>query len=165
MTGPEQLAEPVRALCLDLGRRRIGVAVSDRSGTVASARTVLERSGSRERDYRRIAALVREEEAEIVVVGLPLSMNGGHGAAAKGALSEARAIGSVVGVPVVTHDERLSTVTAERTLREAGLDGRKRRAVVDKVAAAVILQSWLDTRRSGARRSDSGASDAEAPRP
>ncbi|MDQ3176872.1 MAG: Holliday junction resolvase RuvX [Actinomycetota bacterium] len=165
MTGSEQLADPVRALCLDLGRRRIGVAVSDRSGTVASARTVLERSGSREQDHRRIAALVREEEAEIVVVGLPLSMNGGHGAAAKGALSEARAIGSVVGVPVVTHDERLSTVTAERTLREAGLDGRKRRAVVDKVAAAVILQSWLDTRRSDARRSGSGASDAEGPRP
>jgi len=165
VTGPEQLAEPVRALCLDLGRRRIGVAVSDRSGTVASARTVLGRSGSRWQDYRRIAALVREEEAEIVVVGLPLSMNGGHGAAAKGALSEAQAIGSVVGVPVVTHDERLSTVTAERTLREAGLDGRKRRAVVDKVAAAVILQSWLDTRRSGARRSDSGASDVEGSRP
>lgn len=135
----------VRALGLDLGERRIGVAVSDRSGTVATPLEVIVRSGSRRRDHERIARLVVDEEADVVVVGLPLSMNGRMGPAARAAVTEMRGLGSVVGVPVFTHDERLTTVTAERSLREAGLDGRARRKVVDKVAAAVMLQAWLDS--------------------
>jgi putative Holliday junction resolvase len=135
----------VRALGLDLGGRRIGVAVSDRSGTVASPLDVILRTGSRQRDHDRIARLVADEDAEVIVVGLPLSMDGRLGPAAKAALTEVRVLGSVVGVPVLTHDERLTTVTAERSLREAGLDGRARRKVVDKVAAAVMLQAWLDS--------------------
>jgi putative Holliday junction resolvase len=135
----------VRALGLDLGGRRIGVAVSDRSGTVASPLDVILRTGSRQRDHDRIARLVADEDAEVIVVGLPLSMDGRLGPAAKAALVEVRVLGSVVGVPVLTHDERLTTVTAERSLREAGLDGRARRKVVDKVAAAVMLQAWLDS--------------------
>lgn len=135
----------VRALGLDLGGRRIGVAVSDRSGTVASPLDVILRTGSRQRDHDRIARLVADEDAEVIVVGLPLSMDGRLGPAAKAALAEVRVLGSVVGVPVLTHDERLTTVTAERSLREAGLDGRARRKVVDKVAAAVMLQAWLDS--------------------
>lgn len=135
----------VRALGLDLGGRRIGVAVSDRSGTVASPLDVILRTGSRQRDHDRIARMVADEDAEVIVVGLPLSMDGRLGPAAKAALAEVRVLGSVVGVPVLTHDERLTTVTAERSLREAGLDGRARRKVVDKVAAAVMLQAWLDS--------------------
>ncbi|MBA2387431.1 MAG: Holliday junction resolvase RuvX [Acidimicrobiia bacterium] len=135
----------MRALGLDLGGRRIGVAVSDRSGTVASPLDVILRTGSRQRDHDRIARLVADEDAEVIVVGLPLSMDGRLGPAAKAALAEVRVLGSVVGVPVLTHDERLTTVTAERSLREAGLDGRARRKVVDKVAAAVMLQAWLDS--------------------
>ncbi len=135
----------VRAIGLDLGERRIGVAVSDRSGTVASPLDVILRTGSRQRDHDRIARLVADEDAEVIVVGLPLSMDGRLGPAAKAALAEVRVLGSVVGVPVLTHDERLTTVTAERSLREAGLDGRARRKVVDKVAAAVMLQAWLDS--------------------
>lgn len=135
----------VRAIGLDLGERRIGVAVSDRSGTVASPFEVIQRSGSRRRDHDRIARLVVDEEAELVVVGLPRSMDGRLGPAARAALAEAQALGSVVGVPVLTHDERLTTVTAQRSLRQAGLDGRARRKVVDKVAAAVMLQAWLDS--------------------
>lgn len=138
----------MRALGLDLGQRRIGVAVSDRSGTVASALTVLQRSGSIDADHRRIAALVAEEEAEIVVVGMPLSLSGAVGRAAQAARREIAALASVIDVPVTTVDERLSTVTAERTLREAGVKGPRRRQVVDKVAAAVFLQAWLDRQRS-----------------
>jgi putative Holliday junction resolvase len=134
----------VRVLALDLGTRRIGVAISDFTGTVASPLTVLERSKSRRNDHERIAAVVRKEEAELVVVGLPLSLSGEEGPAARAARTEANALATLVGVPIETFDERLTTVTAERALTEAGVRGRARRQLVDKVAAAVILQAFLD---------------------
>lgn len=138
----------MRALGLDLGTKRIGIAVSDRSGTIASPLLVLQRSGRPAEDHRRIAALVAEEEAELVVVGLPLHLSGRVGAAAQGALAEAAAIATVVGVPVETFDERLTTVSADRAMLEAGMRAPARRKVVDKVAAAVMLQAWLE-RRAG----------------
>ena len=147
-------------LGLDLGTKRIGVAVSDRSGTIAGPLTVLERTGDEGRDHARILELVLEEEAELVVVGLPLSMDGSRGRAAVAAAAEAERLASVVGVPVETYDERLTTVSAHRTLTEAGLDGRARRKVVDKVAAAVILQGWLDRRANESGRAD-GAGDVQ----
>ena len=94
----------MRALGVDLGSKRIGIAVSDRSGTIASPLTVLARTATRAEDHRRIAELVAEEEAELVVVGLPLNMNGSTGPAASAAASEARARATVVGVPVETYD-------------------------------------------------------------
>ncbi|MFM7262557.1 MAG: Holliday junction resolvase RuvX [Acidimicrobiales bacterium] len=136
----------MRVLGIDLGARRIGVAVSDISGTVATPLTVIHRSRSRRHDHEAIANLVREEEAVAVVVGLPLNMDGSRGPAAKAAATEAGVLGTVVGVPVHLHDERLTTVTAERALREGGVRGKDRRSVVDKVAAAVLLQGWLDAR-------------------
>ncbi len=136
----------MRALGVDLGSKRIGIAVSDRSGTIASPLTVLQRSGSSRRDHQAIAALVAEEEAELVVVGLPLNMNGTIGPAAKAAVTEADALATVVGVPVITFDERRTTVTADRALMEANIGARDRRKYVDKVAAAVMLQTWLDSR-------------------
>lgn len=136
----------MRALGLDLGSKRAGVAVSDRSGTIATPLTVLQRSGSRRRDHEAIAKLVTEEEAELVVVGMPLNMDGSSGAAARAADDEARALATVVAVPVVTFDERRSTVTADRVLMEGRMRAQDRRRAVDKVAAAVILQHWLDTR-------------------
>jgi putative Holliday junction resolvase len=136
----------VRVLGVDLGTRRVGVAVSDRSGTLASPLTVLLRTGDRRRDHEAIRRLVMEEEAERVVVGLPLSLDGSVGRAAKGAIAEADEMASVVGVPVETFDERLTTVSAERDLRELKMRGEARRRVIDKVAAAVMLQSWLDAR-------------------
>ena len=136
----------MRALGVDLGSRRIGVALSDSGGTVASPYEVVERSGDRQRDHRRLAALVDEAEAEIVVVGVPYSMDGTVGPAARRALAEIRALGRALCVPVETYDERLSTVTAHRSLREMNVDAATRRRVVDKIAAAVILQSWLDHR-------------------
>jgi putative Holliday junction resolvase len=137
-------------LCLDLGTKRIGVAVSDRSGTIASPLTVLERTGDRRRDHQRIAALVAEEEAEIVVVGKPFNMDGTRGPAARAAIAEVNALSTVVGVPVETTDERRSTVTADAALMERNLRAPARRKIIDKVAAAVILQHWLDGRSARA---------------
>ena len=138
----------IRALGIDLGSKRIGVAVSDLSGSEASALTTVHRSSSRRHDHAAIASLVRVEEADVVVVGLPLSLDGSTGAAAKAATTEANQLSSVVGVPVEMYDERFTTVTAERGMIEAGLDARARRKVVDKVAASVMLQAWLDHRRN-----------------
>jgi putative holliday junction resolvase len=135
----------MRSLGIDLGTKRIGIAVGDRSGTIASPHSVLARSGSVARDHRAIAALVAEEEAEVLIVGLPLNMDGSHGPAARAAVAEAEALATVVGVPVICHDERRTTVTADRAMLEAGLDARRRRQHVDKIAAAVMLQTWLDS--------------------
>jgi putative Holliday junction resolvase len=134
----------MRAIGLDLGTRRIGVALSDRAGTVATPHDVLTRSSDRERDHSRIAELVDEAGAEVVVVGLPLSLDGSVGPAARGVLDEADELRARVAVGVVTWDERLSTVEAQQRLRAAGVKGRRGRRVVDQVAATVILQSWLD---------------------
>ena len=136
----------VRALGVDLGSKRIGIAVSDISGTVASPLTTVHRSKSKRHDHDEIARLVRIEEAELVVVGLPLSLDGTHGPAATAAMNEADRLASVVGVPVEMYDERFTTVTAERGMLEAGMNAQARRKVVDKVAAAVMLQAWLDHR-------------------
>ncbi|MBK9178382.1 MAG: Holliday junction resolvase RuvX [Acidimicrobiales bacterium] len=136
-----------RVVGVDLGSRRIGLAVSDPSGTIASPHAVLARCGDRARDHQAIATLVGEVGAERVVVGLPLSLDGGLGPAARAARQEADELAAVVDVPVETFDERLTTVTAERALAEQGLRAEQRRLVVDKVAAAVLLQAWLDARR------------------
>ncbi|MCU0268156.1 MAG: Holliday junction resolvase RuvX [Acidimicrobiales bacterium] len=136
----------MRVLGLDLGTKRVGVALSDPTGTIASPYEVLARSGSRAVDHRRIAELVEEVGAERVVVGLPRSLSGAIGPAARAALEEIDALGDTLGVPVEAYDERLTTVSAERALREADVRGKNRRAVVDKVAAAVMLQAWLDGR-------------------
>jgi putative Holliday junction resolvase len=137
-------APATRALGLDLGSKRIGVAIGDRTGTIASPLQVLQRSGSVRRDHQAIADLVIEEEADIVVVGLPLNMNGSSGPAAKAAIDEAAAMATVVGVPVVTFDERRTTVTADNAMMEAKMRAQARRRIVDKIAAAVMLQNWLD---------------------
>jgi putative holliday junction resolvase len=88
----------------------------------------------------------------VIVVGLPLTLDGDVGPAARAAITEAERLATVVDVPVETHDERLTTVTADRSMIEADMRAPARRRVVDKVAAAIMLQSWLDTRRSGERR-------------
>lgn len=137
---------PGRVLGVDLGERRIGLALSDPLGLMASPLTVLERSGDPAADHRAIVAAARDAGAERIVVGLPLSLAGGEGPAARAVREEMEAIGAL-GLPVEAHDERLTTVTAERLLAAGGVRGPARRRQVDKVAAAVILQSWLDGRR------------------
>ena len=138
----------MRVLGIDLGSKRIGVAVSDRSGTIASPLTTVLRSGDRKVDHRHIAEIVRDEEAEALVVGLPLSLSGAHGASAEAAVTEANEMASVVGVPVFVHDERFTTKTAHEVLMANKMKAQARRRVVDKVAAAVMLQSWLDSKES-----------------
>jgi putative Holliday junction resolvase len=134
----------MRALGLDLGSKRVGVAVSDSDGRVATPVGTVARVGDRVAEHRRIAELVAEWEAEIVVVGLPLSLDGTTGPAARAALEEIEQLGTALTVPVVSHDERLTTVTANDRLREQGVKGRRRTAVVDQTAAAVLLQAWLE---------------------
>lgn len=137
----------MRVLGIDLGSKRVGIAVSDRSGTIATPLCVIERGASQRIDHTEIDRLVREEEAVAIVVGLPLNMDGTAGKAAEAALREVDRMATVVGVPVYVHDERLTTVEADRVLMEQKMRAQARRRVVDKVAAAVILQSWLDARR------------------
>jgi putative Holliday junction resolvase len=129
---------------LDPGSKRIGVAVSDDERRVATPIEVLARSGDAARDHRAIAALVAEWEANLVVVGLPLSLSGARGRAAQDVLAEVESLRATLPVPVETYDERLTTVTAERSLVEQRMRAEARRQVVDKVAAAVLLQAWLD---------------------
>jgi putative Holliday junction resolvase len=136
-----------RTLALDLGTRRIGVAVSDSDGSVATPYDTVQRSGDRGRDHARIAELVDETGAEVLVVGLPLSLDGGRGPAARAIIDEVDELSAVVAVPVETWDERLSTVEAERSMRAMAVPKAKRRRIVDQLAATVILQSWLDAGR------------------
>ena len=142
-------AAGMRALGVDLGERRIGLALSDPSRTVASPHDVLRRSGDRDADRRAIVAAARAAGASVIVVGLPLSLSGRRGPAARGALEEVDALRELAtGIDVVVHDERLTTVSAERALDEARVRRDDRRKVVDKVAAAIMLQSWLEGARA-----------------
>lgn len=143
----------MRTLALDLGSRRIGVAVSDSGGIMATPYSVIERSGDPVADRARVAAAVAEVDAGRVVVGLPLSMDGTVGPAAEAAVAEAAALRELLDVPVDLQDERLTSVSANRSLVAAGVTGRRRSraarraGAVDSTAAAIVLQSWLDANR------------------
>jgi putative Holliday junction resolvase len=134
-----------RVLGIDPGTRRIGVAIG--VGSVASPLTVIERGRSLDEALRRLSDLIAEEEVERVVMGLPIGLDGTEGAAARAARDVARRLARFTTVPVEFHDERLTTVTADRAMLAAGLRAEERRLAVDKVAAAVMLQSWLDSQR------------------
>ncbi len=128
---------------LDVGEARIGVAVSDELGIVALPHTVILSRGW-DSDIARVGQLVSEVGAGEIVVGLPRNMNGTLGPAANQVLEFCRRLGEAVPVQVVTWDERLSTAQASRVLIEADLSRRRRRDVIDKTAAAIILQAYLD---------------------
>jgi len=153
----------VRALGLDLGSKRIGVAVSDGEGLVATPLKVVQRTGDRRAEHRAIASLVREWEVEVVVVGMPYSLDGSRGPMTLRMGAEADEMGDRLGVPVETYDERLTTVTAERSLREQDLRGPELRRVVDMVAATVVLQTWLDGRRARGGEPEIGATETGPP--
>ena len=131
---------------IDLGKARVGVAVTDELGLMAHARPFLD-GKSRRPLLAALAALAKEEKIGRFVVGLPLEMNGDHGPAAQRALEFAQQLADATGVEIEMIDERLSTVEASRRLRDRGLSSREQRSLVDGAAAAVILQSWLDTKR------------------
>jgi putative Holliday junction resolvase len=136
-----------RALGIDLGSVRIGLALSDPTRTVATPLSVLQRNPDHGADHRAIADVIAAHDVTTVVVGLPLSLSGAKGPAARAAESEIEELRQALGagIVVVAHDERLTTITAERSLDEARVRRADRVAVVDKIAAAVMLQSWLES--------------------
>jgi putative holliday junction resolvase len=141
-----------RVLALDVGSRRLGVAVSDPTGTVASPLATVPRRTPAE-DATALAALAAEQDATTVVAGLPVTLAGGEGPAARAVrayLEELRPL--LPGLSFELVDERLSTVAAERALVGGGVRRRNRRRVVDQVAASVFLQTWLDRRAGEAGR-------------
>jgi putative pre-16S rRNA nuclease len=139
---------------VDFGEVRVGVALSDPAGILATPLLTLhrDRSGGPESgtDLDALAALVAEHEVVEVVVGLPRTLAGRHGPAAQAAAEYARSLAERLGagVPVRLIDERLTTVSAARVLAERGVRGRKQRAVLDQAAAVEILQGWLEARRA-----------------
>lgn len=136
----------VRILALDVGRKRIGVAVSDPLGFTAQGLMVLERRDW-DQDIDRLLKIARPYQVQEVLVGLPRHLNGRLGEQAEEIMALAQALGEALQAKVVTWDERLSTVEAERLLIEADMSRRRRRRVVDQVAATLILQAYLDSRQ------------------
>ncbi len=137
-----------RVLGVDLGERRIGLALSDPTGLIAAPLDVIERRHPADRaaDHAAILAAAAEAEAARIVVGMPLSMSGRAGPAAKAVAAEIAELAERAGptLRVEAYDERLTTVSAQRALYTGGVKATKRRGLVDKVAAAVMLQAWLD---------------------
>ncbi|MGI9000210.1 MAG: Holliday junction resolvase RuvX [Pseudonocardia sp.] len=138
------MSERGRRLGVDVGAVRVGVAVSDPEGVLATPLVTVARDVEGGTDLRAIAELVVEYEVVGIVVGLPRTLAGREGPAAAAARTFVDALGAVVDVPIELSDERLTTVVATAQLRQRGVRGRKRRAVVDQAAAVVILQGWLD---------------------
>lgn len=137
-----------RVLGIDLGEKRIGLALSDDARRVATPLQVVARSRADRAHREAITAVVEEWGVTALVVGLPVNLDGTEGAAARRARAEAERLGEATGLEVELYDERFTTLTAERHLMEQDLDATQRREVVDMVAAAVMLQSWLDARSS-----------------
>lgn len=135
-----------RVLALDIGERRIGVAVSDPTGMLAQPLTVITRQGVA-KDVAAVISLLQQQEATTVVVGCPYTLQGDESVAARRVSAFVNALREAVDTPVVLMDERLSTVEAERRMREASWKGRAVRGRVDAVAAALILERYL--RRQG----------------
>jgi putative holliday junction resolvase len=137
-----RIVQPMRVLALDPGERRVGIAVSDPRGVIAVPHSVFARQGKA--DAADLAALAQREGAEIIVVGLPLSLDGSSGPQAKLAERFGRAVQAASGLPIVFWDERFSSREASRRAVEAGMSRRRRRAPQDAAAAAIILQDYLD---------------------
>jgi len=135
-----------RIMGLDYGDRRIGIALSDVFGWTAQGLEVIERRRDGN-ELNRIAELVKEHEVGEIVVGLPKNMNGTIGPRGEICMEFAGTLRDSLDLPVHLWDERLSTVSAERTLLEADVSRKKRKQVVDKMAASLILQNYLDSKR------------------
>jgi putative holliday junction resolvase len=139
-------AEPGRVLALDVGERRIGVALSDSTRVLAAPLTTL-RATPRARVLAEIAELVRQNEVAAVVVGLPLTLNGEIGPQAQVVQAFAEDLRQQLAVPIHLFDERLTTVAAERMMIDLGMKPEQRKARIDQVAASIILQDFLDANR------------------
>ena len=136
-----------RRLGIDVGAVRVGVALGDPDGLLATPLATVPRDVAEGTDLAAIAGFVTEHDVVGVVVGLPRTLAGHEGPAAEAARAFGTALAGRVAVPVEYADERLTTVVATRQMRESGRRGRRQRAVVDQVAAVAILQGWLDAHR------------------
>ncbi len=138
----------MRILGIDYGDKRIGIAVSDPLGYTAQGLAVVGKSETYEGDIKELKKIIKKIEGiDEIVIGLPKMMSGEIGIQAEKVLKFQEALKGAFKIPINTWDERLTTVQAERTLMAAGLSGKKRRKVIDKSAAAYILQSYLDSKR------------------
>ncbi len=141
----------MRIMGLDVGEKRIGIAISDPMGWTAQGHSVLQRSVL-EADVKNIGKLCRDYEVEKIVVGLPLNMDGSIGPKAREVEEFARSLETDLAIEIAYWDERLTTRSAERVLIEADLSRRRRRQVIDKMAAVHILQGYLDYQDSASKR-------------
>jgi putative Holliday junction resolvase len=137
--------ETGRVLALDVGKRRIGLAISDGLGLTAQGLATLERTTIRE-DLTRLAELTAEREVELFLIGDPLHMSGDQSRQAQYIRDFATRLTERTGVPVKFWDERLTTVQAHRVLRESGISIEKRAKAIDRLAAVILLESYLDSR-------------------
>jgi putative Holliday junction resolvase len=135
-----------RVLALDLGKRRIGLALSDELGITAQGLETLERSNIRE-DLAKLAQLASEKNVALILMGNPLHMSGREGRQAEYARDFGERLHATTGLPIEYRDERLTTVEAERVLRQSGISIQKRAKAVDRLAAVILLESYLDSRR------------------
>jgi putative Holliday junction resolvase len=132
---------------VDLGTKRIGIALSDPTGMVASPLLVIARKGGKQ-DLQEVVRLARDYDVESIVVGLPVDLKGELGVAAQKAQTEIEQLRTLAApVPVQAYDERLTSAAAQRAMSDSGVDSRQQRGQVDKVAAALLLQSYLDRQR------------------
>ena len=136
-----------RVLALDLGKKRIGLALSDELGITAQGLETLERTNIRE-DLSRISQLASEKGVSLILMGNPLHMSGREGRQAEYARDFGGRLQAASGIPVEFWDERLTTVAAQRVLRESGISIEKRAQAVDRLAAVILLESYLDSRQS-----------------
>ncbi len=134
----------IRTMGLDVGSKTVGVAVSDELAYSAHPITTVRRSNFKA-DLRALATLIAEKDVGRIVVGLPLNMNGSEGPRAAESRKLGEALGEQTRLPIIYWDERLTTVAAERSLLEADVSRKKRKEVIDQVAACLILQGWMDS--------------------
>jgi putative holliday junction resolvase len=138
---------PGRILALDLGKRRIGLAVSDELGITAQGLESLQRTNLRQ-DLAALAKLVSDRNVTLIVIGNPLHMSGREGRGSEQAREFGARLQAATGVPMHLWDERLTTVEAQRVLRESGASIEKRAKAVDRLSAVILLESFLDSRQS-----------------
>lgn len=139
----------MRYLGLDLGTKTLGVAVSDKTGLIATSLTILRHDNDYDFLIEELKKIIKEKEIETIVLGLPKNMNNTIGERGEMVLSFKEKLEESISLPVILEDERLTTKVAENILITADVSRRKRKKVIDKMAANVILQSYLDRRNNG----------------